>query len=107
VTWFSANSAESFPSPCTITREEELHRELQTVKAELASLESEILHFRKENHVSADRFGRMLGCQTSAIGGRATIESEWRALLSRRDVAMGTFAEVLKAWSDSKMEARR
>jgi hypothetical protein len=87
-----------------IDRVEEAHARVRELKADLDALEGEMLAFKKQNCISADRFGRLLGMRCADIGGRPAIEHEWRSLLTRRDKLVSKWHAALFAWSEAKTE---
>ncbi len=90
-----------------VDREAEALSRVRELKAQLNELDAAMLKFKRENKITTDRFGRLLGCHCSTITGKARVETEWRALLTKRDRMVNAWHKALHEWSEAKMEAQR
>jgi hypothetical protein len=105
--WFSKNETATLPAPePVVDRVEEARKRVTEVKAELDQINREMLAFKTENEIATDSFGRLLRMRCSTIGGRETVEAEWRALLRRRDAAMNRWDQALREWSALRQQEK-
>jgi hypothetical protein len=89
-----------------VDRVEETQRRVRQLKAELDSLDSEMLAFKTKNKIRTDRFGRLLGVECATLNGRASIETQWRVLLRRRDSLVSAWHKSLHEWAAAKQEVK-
>jgi hypothetical protein len=78
---------------------------MRSLKAQLDSLDAAMLLFKKTHRVTTDRYSRLLGIQSPTLTGRAVIETQWQALLTRRDALVPQWHQALHQWSDLKLSA--
>jgi hypothetical protein len=96
---FSTTTETQEPTPAPIDREEQALNRVREIKAALNELDAEMLRFRSQHSIIADRFGRLLQiiCPLTA---RAAIETEWHQLLRRRDKLMEAWPVALSELND-------
>lgn len=109
--WFQRKSAPTIDEPPTAVaavepdREAEAHAVVVELKAQLAELDAEMLHFKSKFKIRTDRFSRLLGCE-SGMSGYAEIEREWRTLLHKRDSLVTQWHAALFRWAEAKELAK-
>jgi hypothetical protein len=106
VSWFSKSATVDEPAPAPVDRHAEAQARIREIKSELAQINGEMLAFKTKNEIVTDSFGRLLRVSCKTIGGRAEIESQWRALLRRRDAVMARWDAALREWSALRMERK-
>src|SRR6267378_2495121 len=100
--WFSNSETATLPAPSPVVdRCEEAQARVREVKAELDSLNSDMLAFKNKHSLTTDRFGRILGMVCPLLE-RPTIEAAWRALLHRRDKLMDAWPVALTQLADAR-----
>jgi hypothetical protein len=105
--WFSKTATETIPAPAPVVdRCEEAQARVREIKSELDQINREMLAFKTKNEIVSDSFGRLLRMRCSTIGGRAEIESQWRALLRRRDAVMARWDASLREWSALRQQEK-
>lgn len=92
---------EPAPAAAPVDREAEARERVRVVKAELDAIDAEMLAFKTKFRVRTDRFSRLLGIEAS-LSQRPKIETEWFALLKRRDIATANWHAALFAWAATK-----
>jgi hypothetical protein len=90
------------PEPAPVDHEAVCHERMRAAKAVLDIIDAEMRAFKGNYRVRTDRHGRMLAVESPTLGGYAKIESEWRALLARRDRAVAEWHACLHAWAAVK-----
>src|SRR5882757_6226822 len=103
--WFSKSATLPEPAP-PIDREAQALNRVREIKGELDQVNAEMLAFKTKNEIVTDSFGRLLRVSCKTIGGRAEIESQWRALLRRRDAAMNRWDKALREWSELRRQEK-
>ena len=88
--------------PAPTDPEAECLARVRTSKAVLDEINSEMREFKSRYKIRTDSFGRLLGVESPTLGGRAAIETQWRALLARRDKAVAEWHSALHEWADAK-----
>ena len=107
--WFGDNrqlKVELPPLAPPVDRIDAALARVKELKTALELLDAEMLAFKTKNKITADRFGRLLGCHCATITGKAAIETEWRTLLKKRDGLASAWHAALFAWSELKGAAK-
>jgi hypothetical protein len=92
------------PAPIAppVDREAESHARVRLLKAQMDSVDGEMLKFKIKHGARTNRFGILLRVESPSMTGYAAIRSEWDALLRRRDKLTAQWHSALREWSESK-----
>jgi hypothetical protein len=108
--WPFAKSQQVFEEPVepesVVDREAEAHQVVVELKMKLAALDADMLAFKSLHKIRTDRFSRLLGVESTTIGGFAEIEREWRILVRRRDSLISQWHAALYRWAELKEAAK-
>ena len=94
------------PAESLADREAAAQAAVVALKAQLAELDREILHFKSRYTIRTDRFSRLLSVECPGISGYEKVHREWRILLHKRDSLVPLWHAALKNWAAAKQAAK-
>ena len=107
VSWWNDKSEHVAIAEPPIDRVEQTQSRVQKIKAELSTLDREILDFKTKHRARVSRFGVLLSVHSPSVTGYAAIRTEWDGLLRRRDSLMAQWHSALRDFSEAKQEAAK
>jgi hypothetical protein len=93
------------PEP-VVDREAEAHQVVVKLKTKLAAHDAAMLAFKTKYRVRTDKYSRLLSIECASLNGRASVETEWRVLLHKRDSLIAQWHAALYRWAELKEAAK-
>jgi hypothetical protein len=84
-----------------IDRLAEAHGRVRELKAQLATLDAEMMNFKTKYKIRTNRFSQLLGVECG-FAEHDSVATQWRVLLKRRDGLMASWYAALREFADAK-----